>query len=147
MRLGIACMLVLALCGAPATADETGRTLFDANCSSCHQVGGTGQSGLAPPLVDKPLWDGLGPQSPEYLAGILIGGFSGTIVAGGERFIGLAMPPQDWMTDEELLSVANYVLNDLNGLGIDMPAETIAAQRLARPSHADLRAIRKQAIP
>ena len=147
MRLGIASLLVLALSGAPVLADETGRTLFDENCSSCHQAGGTGQSGLAPPLVDRPLWTGLGPQSTEYLAGILIGGFSGTIVAGGERFIGLAMPPQDWMTDAELLSVSDYVLNELNGLGIEISADAIARQRLARPSHADLRALRKQAMP
>ena len=57
------------------------------------------------------------------------------------------MPPQDWMTDTELLSVSDYVLNELNGLGIEISADTIAQQRLARPSHADLRALRKQAMP
>nr|WP_295887436.1 cytochrome c [uncultured Devosia sp.] len=145
MRLRTFSVLMLALWGAPAFADDAGRTLFEDNCSGCHQVGGTGQSGLAPPLVDKSLWTGLGPRSTEYLAGVMIGGFTGTIVAGGERFIGLAMPPQDWMTDAELQAVADYVLNDLNGLGLDIPADTFVTLRQAPPSHGDLRAIRKEA--
>lgn len=140
-------ILLLALFGAPASADDAGRVLYEDNCSSCHQLGGTGQSGLAPPLVDKTLWVALGEQSTNYLAGVLFGGLTGTIVAGGERFIGLAMPPQDWMTDEEMRAVADYVLNDLNGLSLEISRETFAALRPSPPSHSDLRAQRKQAIP
>lgn len=140
-------LLLPALLGAPAMADDTGRALFEDNCSGCHQLGGTGQPGLAPPLIDDTLWFGLGSRSPDYLAGVLMGGLTGTIVAGGERFIGLAMPPQDWMSDEELAAVADYVLDDLNGLDLDMPLDLLAATRQAPPSHAELRAIRKQAMP
>lgn len=128
-------------------ADETGEALFIDNCSGCHQLAGAGQAGLAPPLADPALWTGLGPRSTDYLAGVMMGGLTGTITAGGQKFIGLAMPPQDWMTDAELQAVADYVLNDLNGLGLTMPAETLAALREAKPSHADLRALRKEAIP
>lgn len=140
-------ILLLALLGAPALADESGRVLYEDNCSGCHQRGGTGQSGLAPPLVDKALWDGLGQESTHYMAGVLFGGLTGTIVAGGERFIGLAMPPQDWMTDAEMQAVADYVLNELNGLGLEVSGDTFAALRPSPPSHSDLRAQRKQAIP
>lgn len=106
-----------------------------------------GEAGLAPPLVDKLLWSGLGDRSADYLAGVLIGGMSGTITAGGQKFIGLAMPPQDWMTDAELQAVADYVLNDLNGIGVPISGDIFAGARKAPPSHADLRTLRKKAIP
>ncbi|WP_288430916.1 cytochrome c [uncultured Stenotrophomonas sp.] len=127
-------------------ADETGKALFVDNCSGCHQLEGAGQAGLAPPLTDTALWSGLGPLSSDYIAGVMIGGLTGTITAGGQKFIGLAMPPQDWMTDEELKAVADYVLHDLNGLALEVSDETLAAARQSPPSHADLRAIRKEAI-
>lgn len=147
MTLRTILVLLPALLGAPAFADETGSALFEANCSGCHQAGGVGMSGLAPPLVDPALWQGLGAKAPDYLAGILVGGLTGTITVNGERFIGLAMPPQDYMSDAEMLAVSHYVLNDLNGLDLSVSVEAIVARRADRPSHADLRAIRKEAIP
>ncbi|WP_338720968.1 cytochrome c [Devosia sp. XK-2] len=128
-------------------ADDTGQALFIDNCSGCHQLGGVGQPGLAPPLIDGPLWENLGPRSPDYLAGVLVGGLTGTISAGGQTFIGLAMPPQDWMTDAEMQAVADYVLNELNGLDADLTLDTFAAARAAPLSHAELRAQRKEASP
>lgn len=147
MRLGTFSVLLLALSGAPVWADDAGEQLFVDTCSGCHQLGGIGQPGLAPPLVDKPLWDGLGDRGPDYLAGIMVGGLTGTITAGGQKFIGLAMPPHDWMSDEEMLAVAAYVLQDLNGLSVELTPEVIVATRAAPPSHADLRALRKEALP
>lgn len=147
MRLGTFLVLLPALFGAPALADDAGEQLFVDTCSGCHQLGGIGQPGLAPPLLDTPLWDGLGDQAPDYLAGIMVSGLTGTITAGGQKFIGLAMPPHDWMSDEEMLAVAAYVLQDLNGLSVALSPETLAAVRAAPPSHADLRALRKEAIP
>lgn len=138
--------LALALGGAPALAGPSGKALFADHCSGCHQEGGVGQSGLAPPLVDRDLWTKLGPRSRDYIAGVLIGGFSGTITAGGERFIGLAMPPQDALDDRDLEAIAEYVLNDLNDIGVDMSADTFDAQRQTPPSHTALRALRKEAL-
>ena len=147
MRLGTFSVLMLALTGAPAMADETGETLFVDNCSGCHQLAGAGQAGLAPPLTDKALWSGLGPRSTDYIAGVMLGGLTGTIIAGGQKYVGLAMPPQDWMTDAELQAVADYVLNDLNNQGIDIPGQTFAELRQSPPAHSDLRALRKEAMP
>lgn len=140
-------VLLPALLGAPALADDTGEQLFVDTCSGCHQLGGIGQPGLAPPLLDKPLWDGLGDRAPNYLAGIMVSGLTGTITAGGQKFIGLAMPPHDWMSDEEMLAVATYVLQDLNSLPAELTPDVIAETRASPPSHADLRALRKEALP
>ena len=149
MILGRLCkFLVLApLFAAPVMAGEAGEQLFVDSCSGCHQVGGIGSPGLAPPLVDPALWTGLGQDAPRYLAGVLLGGLSGKITAMGSDYVGLVMPPQDWMSDAELKAVADYVLNDLNGLDVTVDEALVAETRAAVPSHGDLRTVRKTALP
>lgn len=137
----------LALLGAPASAAEAGHVLFDETCSGCHQVGGVGQSGLAPPVATEELWLAMGDKAEIYLAGILMGGLTGTIVSNGETYMGLAMPPHNWLSDDEALAIADYVLNDLNGLGVAVTLAPIAEAREKPPSHAALRAMRKEALP
>lgn len=137
----------LALLGAPASADELGRTLYEDICSGCHQVGGTGQIGLAPPLASPELWTAMGDRAETYLAGVVMGGLSGTIVSYGETYTGLAMPPHGWLSDEEALAIADYVLNDLNGLDVQIALAPIAEARDAPPSHTTLRAMRKEVLP
>ncbi len=53
-------------------------------CSACHQPGGVGQPGLAPPLVDAPPWSALGDSAPDYVVGVVLSGLTGTIEAGGQ---------------------------------------------------------------
>lgn len=135
----------LALLIAPALADDAGRALFDDNCSGCHQVGGIGSPGLAPPLVDPALFAGFGENASVYVAGVLLGGLSGQIVANGEVYAGLAMPSQSWMTDEELTAVANYVLGELNGLEGQVEASVVAEMRTKVPGHRELLVLRQEA--
>ncbi|MEO8683582.1 MAG: cytochrome c [Devosia sp.] len=134
------------LLAAPIAANEAGEQLFVDSCSGCHQLGGVGQPALAPPLVDSALWAGLGEKAPEYLVGVMLGGLTGKITAAGQDYIGLAMPPQDWMTDAEMEAVAVYVLHDLNGLDMVATLDLVAATREARPTHQALRATRKEAL-
>ena len=141
-HLGLALLLA-----APASAGEAGEQLFIDSCSGCHQLGGVGEPGLAPPLVDPALWTGLGDKAPQYLVGIMMGGLTGKITALGQDYIGLAMPPQDWMSDAEMQAVADYVLGDLNGLAARATPELIATTRTAPPAHTQSRALRKEALP
>jgi len=138
---------LLALLGAPAYAAEAGHTLFEQSCSGCHQTGGAGQSGLAPPVASQELWHAMDGKAETYLAGVLMGGLTGTIVSNGEPFVGLAMPPHDWLSDEEALAIADYVLNDLNGLDIEITSGPIIEAREKPPSHSALRAMRKEVLP
>lgn len=139
--------VVLALLAAPAHAGEAGELLFNDNCSGCHQLGGVGSPGLAPPLVDSELWGALGGKAASYVAGVLTGGLSGTIVADGNTYTGLAMPSQAWMSDQDMSAVADYVLNDLNGLGLTIAPELFRETRGAPLTHADLRSLRKGLLP
>lgn len=133
----------LALLAAPAMAAD-GRMLFDDNCSGCHQIGGIGSPGLAPPLADPALFTAFGARAPTYVGGVLLGGMSGQIVANGETYEGLAMPPQSWMTDEELADIANYVLGELNGLDVRLTPSALTDIRAKAPSHAELQALRHE---
>ena len=142
----VAIALMLALFAAPTLSEEFGEQLFVDNCSACHQLEGVGQPGVAPPLADPQLWAGLGGGAQHYLAGVLMGGLSGTIIANGEAYESLAMPPQDWMTDEEMVAVADYVLNALNDQEVAVTADVFVDARQNRLSHSDLRALRKEAI-
>jgi len=140
--LGVA---LAALAVGPAWAAD-GKALFDQSCALCHQAAGLGAPGLAPPLVDKELWNGLGARAPAYIAGVMLGGFSGTLQVGGSVFSGLVMPPQDRMTDEELAAIGNYVLSTLNDSREQLLPGVVAKLRTAPPTHRELRAMRP-AIP
>jgi mono/diheme cytochrome c family protein len=143
---GLTLLALAPLLAAPIAAEEVGEQLFVDSCSGCHQVGGVGQPGLAPPLVDPALWSGLGEKAPDYLVGVIFGGLTGKISAMGQDYLGVAMPPQDWMSDAEIEAVARYVLHDLNGQDMAATPEMIAATRADRPSHQSLRATRKEAL-
>ena len=139
--------VVLVLLAAPAHGEGAGEFLFNDNCSGCHQLGGVGSPGLAPPLVDEELWGTLRGKAASYVAGVLMGGLSGTIVADGNTYTGLAMPSQAWMSDEDMSAVADYVLNDLNGLELTVLPELFTETRGAPLTHAELRSLRKGLLP
>lgn len=139
--------LALAVLIAPPAFAGEGEAVFTQVCAACHQPGGVGAPGLAPSLVDPPFWQRLGEAAPGYVAGVLLGGLSGTIQARGETFMGLVMPAQESLSDAQLAAAATYVLKDLNGIGGGVDASAIAAVRKAVPSHAALRAQRKEASP
>lgn len=130
----------------PALAAD-GAEVFESVCAACHQSGGTGAPGLAPPLVDPALWQRLGDKAPEYVANVMIAGLTGTITAGGQGYYGLAMPSQEYLSDEELLAAAAYVLQDLAGSKLAVTPEAIAAARAAPLGHKALIALRKGGTP
>jgi mono/diheme cytochrome c family protein len=135
--------MLLAVIASPAFAQD-GETLFNGTCAACHQRGGVGSPGLAPPLADKPLWNRLGTSAPAYLQGVMLSGMSGYLEVQGEKIAGLVMPPQERINDAELAAIGNYILGTLNGLpSTALTAETVARVRAAPPTHAALRAIRK----
>lgn len=128
----------LAAPAAPAVAAD-GKAVFETVCAACHQEGGVGAPGLAPPLVDPALWSRLGDEAGTYVTGVLVAGLSGRIEAGGQTYVGVAMPSQEALSDEELVAVATYVLHDLNHLDVAIPAPP----RTEPPSHKALRTLRK----
>lgn len=133
-----------AICAAlPSAVLADGATLFEDNCTACHAAGGVGTPGLAPPLNLHDFWAKLGDKAPGYISGVIAAGLTGKIAAGGMDYIGLAMPAQEHLTDEEAAEVATYVLTTFGGVEAVVTSEQIATARATPPSHADLRKIRK----
>jgi mono/diheme cytochrome c family protein len=139
-RVGAA--LLLSTLSGHAVLAADGESLFNGSCALCHQKGGAGSIGLAPPLTDKPLWNRLGGRAPTYLAGVMLAGMSGTIEVLGTKYSALVMPPQSQMTDDELAAIGNYVLSTLNDCRAELLTSAVATLRSAPLSHAKLRELR-----
>lgn len=142
IRLGLAAA-ILAAALVPRAALADGAPVFAARCASCHGPDAAGILGFAPTLTDKAFWSRLGPAAPEYLAGVLLAGLSGRLVAGGETFVGLAMPPQAYLPDGDILAIARFILGELNGLDAALAPERLSALRSNPPSHRALRELRE----
>jgi mono/diheme cytochrome c family protein/glucose/arabinose dehydrogenase len=92
----------------PLTADEQvlfekGKTVYNSLCIACHQAGGVGLDGLAPPLLDSEWILG----KPDIAARIILHGIGGPIDVGGTTWR-LEMPPLPQLTDEDIASVLTY---------------------------------------
>lgn len=136
-------LMLGALSAAAAHAAEAGKALFDQRCAACHQPAGVGAPGLAPPLVDASLWQGLGQRAQEYFFTVLNSGLSGTIEVDGVGYYGLVMPTQADLSAEQMSQLMDYVLNDLNQTGTTLDAGVLEQARATPLSHTDVRAIRK----
>ncbi len=93
----------------PLTADQqkhydNGKMIYAGLCAACHQPGGTGLEGLAPPLVDSE-W-ALGPADVPIR--IVIHGLGGPVNVAGRTWA-LEMPPLPQFTDEQIASVLTYI--------------------------------------
>lgn len=123
-----------------------GKAVFDSSCVVCHQPGGKGMAGLAPPLAGSFAFVLATKEGHRYVAQVLVHGLSGRIVAQGRTY-NLAMPPQAALSDTDLVAVANYVARDLNANdGPVFSAEDFVAARAAKSSHKDLRTLREELL-
>lgn len=102
---------------AVAAQDEAaGAAVYDANCASCHQAGGTGVPGSFPPLAGNP-----NAADPAHVEQVVREGLSGPIDVNGETYDG-TMPALPQLSDSEVADVAAYVSGLAEG-GAAEPAE------------------------
>jgi len=80
-----------------------GAEVYGTFCVGCHQAGGAGMTGLAPPLVDNPNID-----DTAYLAGVIGNGLEGEIVVNGETYNGV-MPSFSTLGADELDALVEYI--------------------------------------
>ncbi len=93
---------------APAEAGPAnGVDVFQATCIACHQEKGEGKPGEFPPLAgNSDLF-----LSPDFPAIVALNGIEGPIEVAGQT-IKNAMPPFDFLSDEEIAAVVNYVRSE-----------------------------------
>lgn len=139
-------LIAALLAGSSAAAQADGASLFSESCIACHQEGGVGTPGLAPPLVSDTLKKA-GSVQHDYVALVIIHGLSGPIKVKGQLYVS-AMPPRADLSDEDVASLANYVEQDLNGLKADqykpLAAGDVASLRKTTVDHQALRDMRSK---
>jgi mono/diheme cytochrome c family protein len=126
MRAALAVAGVVASAGLIATARAAdGAAIYADTCQACHQEGGVGAPGLAPPLV-SPILANAAARQKDYPALVVVRGLTGSLtLAGGTVFSG-AMPPQQALSDEEVAAVVTYVF------GLNHATATLTAADVAR---------------
>lgn len=139
-------VLAAALLVSSSTAAADGASLYSENCVACHQADGAGTQGLAPPLVSDTLKKA-GSAQRDYVPLVIIHGLSGPIKVKGQLYTS-AMPPRGDFSDDDVAGLANYVAQDLNGLGGEqyspLAAADVAPLRKTTVDHQSLRNMRSK---
>ncbi|RDU96239.1 c-type cytochrome [Trinickia dinghuensis] len=111
------CWAGAALIGGQAHAQNVqyapGKVIFDSKCVVCHQAGGKGQDGLAPPLIELPGRYAAHDEGRQQLTMTVLNGMFGAITVDSKTY-NFKMPSFKAMSDEDLADVLNYVVFDLN---------------------------------
>lgn len=121
-----------------------GETVFLNTCAACHNAGGTGIPGIAPPLAAKLDKQLASSSAKDYFSRLLVGGMTGMIKVDGQTYNGV-MPPQGHLTDEDLALVATYVTSELNVApkGFELTPADFATARGKSPVPAETHGLRK----
>lgn len=116
---------------APAASPVDGAALFADNCSGCHQEAAEGVAGKFPPLAgNKDLF-----LAHNFAPTVVLNGLAGKLEVNGGSFGDQQMPSLDYLTDDEVASVLNYVMsqfgNDANRPAdwVDLTPADVAALR------------------
>ncbi|HIC7213657.1 c-type cytochrome [Burkholderia stabilis] len=128
-----ACCAVFA--GAVQAAHDAGRDVFAARCAVCHQAGGRGMDGLAPPLTTYPARYAALAEGRAQLVQTVLDGMFGDVTVDGKHY-NFRMPSFAALSDTEIADVLNHVVFDLAakppGRVAPISASDVRAQR-ARP--------------
>ncbi|MBT9484462.1 cytochrome c [Sediminibacterium sp.] len=89
-----------------AKSIANGKTVYTNNCMNCHMEDGKGLAGAFPPIAKSDYLK----RSPKDLISVILKGQSGEIKVNGVVYNGM-MPAQDYLSDEEIADVLNYVNN------------------------------------
>lgn len=88
----------------PASASD-GAVVYIANCSSCHQVDGTGVSGAFPPLAGNPVVTG----NPIAVIAIVKNGLDGKVLVNGRPYSGIMPHWGGVLSDDQIAAAITYI--------------------------------------
>ncbi|PFH28952.1 c-type cytochrome [Burkholderia sp. JKS000303] len=120
-----------------------GKSMFDAQCAVCHQAGGKGQDGLAPPLTEYPGKYAAADAGRAQLTATLLHGMFGEIKVHDKSY-NFKMPSFASASDDDIANVLNYVVFDLNEQHGGAKPFTAADIRAARAKEMDGTAVHAQ---
>ncbi len=108
-----------------AEKDKTGENLYMKYCMACHQTDGSGVPGMYPPLKKSPI---VNSGKKEEFINILLNGLRGPIEINGQKY-NQQMPSQNFLTDEELSQIINYVSKSFDNNGTEVTPDDIGKLR------------------
>ena len=103
---------------------QDGLDIYKRYCLSCHQLKGNGVSGMYPPLAGNP--DLKGPI--DSLINTVLRGKAGRINVNGTEYSSI-MAPHNYLTDDQVANVLNYLLNGMNKLDLHISSSEVSAIR------------------
>lgn len=143
---GFALALILLATANGALADDA--ALFAQTCGACHGKSGVGIPGMAPPLAGAD-WAKAGKaESRTYVPTVILNGLSGKLMAAGRTYQSV-MPAQKQRKDDEIATLANYVLATLNTAPAGfkpLTAADVEALRANKVDHKTLLGTRSQLV-
>jgi nitrite reductase (NO-forming) len=83
-----------------------GKTVYVNNCMNCHMEDGKGLEGAFPPVAKSDYLK----RAPKDLISVILKGQTGELKVNGVVYNGM-MPAQDYLSDEEIADVLNYINN------------------------------------
>ncbi|WP_425145003.1 c-type cytochrome [Deinococcus sp.] len=128
---------------APTTAAANpvnGATVFTAHCAACHGAAGAGVPGAFPPLAGNAAI--LGDQ--KYVADVLLYGLQGNIAVKGQSYNGVMPAWAAQLSDNDIAAVTSYIRSQWGNQAPAISAATVAAERAAPKTSAQVLAERPQ---
>jgi len=111
---------------------EAGRQVYQGLCAACHQPGGQGLAGLAPPLAGSEWVNG----DPERLIRIVLHGLRGPIEVKGQAY-DHDMPSAGFLTDAQVAAVLTYLRREWDHESSPVAEATVRATRERTRGRAD----------
>lgn len=104
----ITCSLVAFQTGDLAKSIKRGEEVYTTSCMNCHQQNGEGVESAFPPLAkaDFVTQD----KDGKKVIGVVLKGQTGEVTVNGKKY-NVDMPAQDFLADEQIADVLNYVRN------------------------------------
>lgn len=101
---------------------KRGEDVYMTNCMSCHMMNGQGVPGVYPPLAGE---DSL-LRDININIDVILKGLKGEVMVNGQPY-NTDMPSQEYLTDQQIADVLNYVRNTWeNQAEIIMPEQVKA---------------------
>ncbi len=118
--------VVAPLTAAQQVLFDKGRKIYSGLCIACHQQGGDGLAGLAPPLEGSEWVEGAADRPIR----IVLKGLVGPVTVDGTEW-NLEMPALAMLTDDDIASTLTYVRRAWDNTGTPITAEQVTALRIA----------------
>lgn len=110
-------------------ASISGKAVYSANCTACHQASGQGVPGSFPPLSES-RWVTNDPALPVAIVSF---GLQGPIQVAGERYNGSMPAFGGQLSDAEIAAVISYIRAQWGNQAPAVDAETV---KIVRKKHA-----------